>query len=88
MTKQDVINDVLFVIGRSIIKAQSFTINKAIKSFKTSRLNERASQYTKNELIQIHADLVELLTGLDSQMYRGEIEWTKKRMDDIETSNL
>lgn len=88
MSKQEIINDILFIIGRAIIKSQSFTINKAIKTFKATRLNERASQYTKLALVQIHRDLSNLCASLDAKMYSDEIEWLNTRADEIEKSNL
>lgn len=88
MTKQEIINDILFIYARALIKAQSFTINKALKTFKATRLNERASLYTKLALVQIHRDLASLCASLNAKMYESEIEWLNDKANEIEKSNL
>lgn len=86
--KNEIINDILRIVNDAIIKAQSFTIPKEIKTFKATRLNQDASQYTNRALVQIHRDLAILLASLDAHVYKEDVEWLNNRAKDIEKSNL
>lgn len=88
MTRQEIINDIIYIVGHTILKTQSFTINKALKTFKSTRLNQSASQYTKLALVQLHRDYASLCSTLDAEKYQPEIEWLNNRAKEIEKSDL